>query len=474
MEIYWKTVSVPCSSLYKCVTRYSSILLATRHCFSALAVSWALKKSKPYVRSFSLFLMKTTLLYVLAFKPVQRTLLMQLHFDIYLSQIAKTLAFCVGRIARKDYPKEWYVACILYALCSSARAYHSLCFRHRPDLFDRLLGAMQHAHESIEQGHSQARIVLHRALLFFQQAVKALSENRTMAGKNIIGRVGPASWTSTGYAPPYTCTSFWLHAILSVYILPQLCEQGFVNLSHFYQHVFQRALHDISANNNAVPSLPENGQPSDLDLSLLIFKILSKLVVYGWGGAGESPERKEEFTNLQKSFFISSMQDFTTIYQARQAILLSPSNSASLSQQAQLQSSPLITLNKHTLAYGKMYLALLFQNHIIFHSLGQTAQLVQLYWSFVQQASQSIRTTDLGERILEVFVRVVDQWTDNLVRIQKILLHCSPSNSSCSLSFSWNIASLNSLIRMQVSQIALNGELCDRKIISNAELALLL
>lgn len=48
---------------------------------------------------------------------------------------------------------------------------------------------MQHAHESIEQGHAQARIVLHRALLFFQQAVKALSENRTIAGKNVIGRV---------------------------------------------------------------------------------------------------------------------------------------------------------------------------------------------------------------------------------------------------------------------------------------------
>lgn len=49
---------------------------------------------------------------------------------------------------------------------------------------------MQHAHESIEQGHAQARIILHRALLFFQQAVKALSENRTIAGKNVIGRVG--------------------------------------------------------------------------------------------------------------------------------------------------------------------------------------------------------------------------------------------------------------------------------------------
>lgn len=177
----------------------------------------------------------------------------------------------------------------------------------------------------------------------------------------------------------------------------QLCEQAFVNLSHFYQHVFHRALQGISSNHNSLPTPSADGTPSDLDLSLLILKILSKLVVYGWGGAGETPQRKEEFTNLQVSFFISSMQDFTTIYQARQAIILNPSNEASLVQQAQSMSSPLITLNKSTLAYGKMYMALLFQNHIVFHKLGQTPQLVQLYWSFVQQASQTLRSTDLGK-----------------------------------------------------------------------------
>lgn len=48
---------------------------------------------------------------------------------------------------------------------------------------------MQQAYQSIESGHPQARLVLHRALLNFQQAVKALSENRTMAGKHVMGRV---------------------------------------------------------------------------------------------------------------------------------------------------------------------------------------------------------------------------------------------------------------------------------------------
>jgi len=60
-------------------------------------------------------------------------------------------------------------------------------------------------------------------------------------------------------------------------------------------------------------------------------------------------------------------------------------------------SSPLIILNKHTLAYGKMYLALLFQNHIIFHGLDQTRHLVQLYWSFVDRASHNLRAADLGK-----------------------------------------------------------------------------
>lgn len=47
-----------------------------------------------------------------------------------------------------------------------------------------------------------------------------------------------------------------------------------------------------------------------------------------------------------------------------------------------------------------MYQALLFQNHIIFHSLGQTPSLIQLYWTFVQEASQNIRNADLGKLLL--------------------------------------------------------------------------
>lgn len=143
--------------------------------------------------------------------------------------------------------------------------------------------------------------------------------------------------------------------------------------------------------------MPEAGQPADLELSLLVFKILAKLVVYGWGGLGEDPQRKEAFTLQQKEFFISSRQDFTTIYQARQAILSNPLNASALQIQRQSMASPLAALNKHTLAYGKMYLALLFQNHMIFHGLGETRDLVQLYWSFVQEASHSIRSADLGE-----------------------------------------------------------------------------
>lgn len=61
--------------------------------------------------------------------------------------------------------------------------------KYRPDLFDNLIGTMTQACESMKHGNDQARLVLHRALLYFQQSVKALSENRTLAGKNIMGGV---------------------------------------------------------------------------------------------------------------------------------------------------------------------------------------------------------------------------------------------------------------------------------------------
>jgi hypothetical protein len=51
------------------------------------------------------------------------------------------------------------------------------------------------------------------------------------------------------------------------------------------------------------------------------------------------------------------------------------------------------------MAYGKMYHALLHQNHIIFHGLGRTRDLVRTYWNLVQEASQSIQTANLGKLV---------------------------------------------------------------------------
>lgn len=183
----------------------------------------------------------------------------------------------------------------------------------------------------------------------------------------------------------------------SLSYLLQLCEQAFPILSQLYHAIFQHAISSMASNDNGLPAPAVAGQPIDLELSLLTFKILAKLVVYGWGGIGDDVQRKQQFIEVQTQFFVSSIQDFTTIYQARQAIISNPANITSLQNQAQSMVSPLSFLNKHTLAYGKMYQALLFQNHIIFHGLGQTRVLVQLYWSLIQQASQGIRLADLGE-----------------------------------------------------------------------------
>jgi hypothetical protein len=62
---------------------------------------------------------------------------------------------------------------------------------HRPDLFESLQDTMMKAVSTLEAqpNHAEAQLVLHRCLLYYQQAVKKLSENRMLRGKEIIGRV---------------------------------------------------------------------------------------------------------------------------------------------------------------------------------------------------------------------------------------------------------------------------------------------
>lgn len=301
---------------------------------------------------------------------------------------------------------------------------------------------MQHAIHNIEQGHPQARLVLHRALLFFHQAVKALSQNRTIGGKFTMGRVCRKLSVWVKQSLQRSNADYPDHS-------SQLCEKAFTILVGLYTSIYQSTISTLTTT-HTLPEVPDPSQPLDLDLSLSTLKILGKLIVYGWGGAGEDAHRKADFTQQQTQFFISSMRDFEAIFNVRKQIISNSVNAAALQQQAAMQASPLITLNKYILAYGKMYHALLLQNHIIFHDLGRTRTLVGTYWTFIEDASTNLQTANLGERPNGVRFPSA-HYVLTCTSFQMILLLCTPLNSSCNTFSSSSSASPNFHMPIHVS-----------------------
>ena len=289
---------------------------------------------------------------------------------------------------------------------------------NRPDLFTTLLSTMEQAFSAMQvQGNqTQARLVLHRCLLYFQQAVKKLSENRMARGKQIIGKVRSNVSQSRLSG-------------LTEKLVAQLAEQSLGPLIHLYRSFFTSCV-------NALPSLVDesSNQPDDLELSLLAFKVLTKLVVYGWGGSPSTPEEKEAFLAQEEAFFNETIPDFSSFLSLRkQKILIKPDAGSK---------AKMDLLNKHIKAFGKFYKALLMQNHRTFHALGATRQLTQICWNEIQEASGNVMQIVSGKVLARTLANIAQA---SIVGIQTTPSHFigNPSSSrACCLS---NLASLSIL-----------------------------
>lgn len=79
----------------------------------------------------------------------------------------------------------------------------------RPDLFSTLLTSIEHAIHAItaNPGDLQARLVLDRALLYWHEATKVLSQNKMLRGKQIMGSVSSNSRFGLRATRPLTLLS---------------------------------------------------------------------------------------------------------------------------------------------------------------------------------------------------------------------------------------------------------------------------
>ena len=136
------------------------------------------------------------------------------------------------------------------------------------------------------------------------------------------------------------------------------------------------------------PGLPihaSSTKPDNLSISFLTFKILAKLVVYGWGGHSNTAEKKSDFLEEQTAFFSNTIADFSALISIRKQRLLRMAEGSPGCSQTMIE-----LLNKQIKGFGKFHRALLMQNHHVFHSLGATRQLTQICWNEVQLGSENM------------------------------------------------------------------------------------
>jgi hypothetical protein len=137
---------------------------------------------------------------------------------------------------------------------------------------------------------------------------------------------------------------------------------------------------------------------SPVILCLLIFKILTRLTVYGWGGHVSTAEGRAAFVATQAEFFQTSINDLVSLAQIRKERL-------SAGQQNASQKHGIENVNKLVKNLSKFHRMLLLQNHHVFHELGQSQRLIELGWTFVSEASQDLTQLVSGEIALSSMQR---------------------------------------------------------------------
>lgn len=159
----------------------------------------------------------------------------------------------------------------------------------------------------------------------------------------------------------------------------KICAKAMSALIDLYRHFHAQAIQAISE--DAASAV------QDLEVSFLLLKVLSKLVIYGWGGAAtivpEEQVARDALCEQQKVFCVSIVTDFENIQAVRRGKVLA----------GHFADGPyLANLNKHVAAYLKFYRALLMNNHLEFHALGITQQLCQILWSNISEGAHDLAT----------------------------------------------------------------------------------
>ncbi|SCV68568.1 BQ2448_689 [Microbotryum intermedium] len=238
--------------------------------------------------------------------------------------LAKTVALSIGKIARLDYGTEWE------QLPTSLLQSLKLGLTHRDPQF--------------------ARLVVHRTLLYLHQTIKSLSSNRTMRGRTIMS-----------------------HITDIVFSTVQETHTTTLNLA-------RARLTDFGWSKAKPNTLAHRGYRGDdieeAELTLLAFKILAKMTVYGF----KDPSQDERARVNIFAFFVSTLASFADLFQLRHALV-------STFRPTVPTCPRLINLTKLVISYCKLYRNLLAHAPDSLDKMGVSEQIVVQSSTIVQGAS---------------------------------------------------------------------------------------
>ncbi|KAH8917385.1 ARM repeat-containing protein [Atractiella rhizophila] len=198
-----------------------------------------------------------------------------------------------------------------------------------PQLFSNLSDVLTF-HASLET--DEARILSLRSLQAIKAAIKALCSNRMMRGRLFMESMTPTL---------------------------------FPTLMALYENYFQRFRAQVQ--NEAVG---EDQSGNDLMLSHLSFRCLSLLLVYGYPKPQDIAE--------PSSFFRSSVRVLRSLVSLRQGYFSSTTS---------IMRCSFKPLNKHFLAFGKLYRSFADKDNRSLLAMGEGHNILALYWGLLETAT---------------------------------------------------------------------------------------
>lgn len=215
----------------------------------------------------------------------------------------------------------------------------------------------------------EARLILHRSLLYMHRTIKALSSNRMAKGR---------------------------------LMMREFSQHLFPTLVQLHGQLLESAINQLNLRGLDVTRAKCNeGEVEDFDLVLLAFKCLTTLLIYGFEKPAEDEvarvsrsktlvERRRRSSSdfPAQTFFTNTTVSFSTLFSLRNSHVL---NSASPQS-----SRVLILMTKSLIAYGKLYRRLLSHDVAIFLALGLGSQISSMYWKVIQGASEDLEKNVSG------------------------------------------------------------------------------